>query len=406
MAKSIVALSLNAKNRQIDALLELTRVINNNAKAPMLFEHFRTILSDLLGIEKMVIFYNRNESWDCVLDYGVVSPIPNIVLHTTLFYFKRTSRISEINHPYLDEMEYVIPVYHKETPLAFALISKITPNEYGTVEEKLKFIETLTNITISAIENKRLFKRQLLQEGVKKELELAGHIQNMLIPQKFPISDKYIIDAIYQPHSEVGGDYYDFFNLPDNEIAFCIADISGKGMAAALLMSNFQATLRLLARQDLLMKEMVHRLNEQMYDLMNGEKFITMFFAKYNLKTKKLTYVNAGHTPPALGNNAGIQFLGEGTTILGSFKPLPHLNAGVIEINEPTTLFMFTDGLSELENDKHEYFGLQELGKFLKIYQSLTPKDFNLKLLEKINNFRGEMPIHDDISVLTCKFHL
>jgi sigma-B regulation protein RsbU (phosphoserine phosphatase) len=107
----------------------------------------------------------------------------------------------------------------------------------------LNFIQTLTNIIIVAIENMRLFKESLRQESIKKELELASKMQNMLIPNPsiLPRNEKIRMTAFYLPHMDVGGDYYDFIELGKHEFGFCISDVSGKGMSAAFLMSNFQA---------------------------------------------------------------------------------------------------------------------------------------------------------------------
>ncbi len=112
----------------------------------------------------------------------------------------------------------------------------------------LNFIQTISNIIIVAIENIRLHNESLRQEALKKELELASRMQKMLIPDNshMPRSPEIIVNGFYYPHYEVGGDYYDCLKLSETKTGFCIANVSGKGMSAAILMSNFQASLRAL----------------------------------------------------------------------------------------------------------------------------------------------------------------
>jgi len=168
------------------------------------------------------------------------------------------------------------------------------------VIKHLHFVQTLSNIIVVAIENIRLFNESLRQEALKKELELASKMQSMLIPRKetLPRNEKLHLTAFYHPHFDVGGDYYDCIILNKDEVGFCIADVSGKGISAALLMSNFQANLRALFTHEISLPALVERLNERVISSANGEKFITLFIAKFNYRTNDLVYINAGHNAP------------------------------------------------------------------------------------------------------------
>ena len=402
MSEFTVAKTINARKLQIDSLLALTRAINGNAKERDLYELYELFLRNQLSVEKVVLMY-KNTNWELVCSYGAVKDPPTAIINEQLIYFKKLKFLQQEPIKGLEEFDYLIPIFHKEQPLAFALLSSIKPDDFGTREEKLDFIETLTNIIISAVENKRLFKRQLLQEGLKKELELAGKMQSLLIPSKLPSNNRISMSAVYLPHNEIGGDYYDYIALHDNKVSFCIADVSGKGIAAALLMSNFQANLRTLATQNLTMEKLITALNTRMCEITREENYITFFYAKYNLQSKKLLYVNAGHVPPLLCNSNGIVPLTQGSTVIGMFDPLPHLTVAEIYLEEPSMLMLFTDGLSELENHQGEYFGEVELEKFLKLYYTLTPEQFNQKIMERINDYKGNATFSDDISLLTCK---
>jgi sigma-B regulation protein RsbU (phosphoserine phosphatase) len=400
-----IAKTLNAKKLQMDSLLALTRAINNNIKEKELFEFYELFLRNQMQIDGLLLIYN-NVQWFNMWSFGIINPGPDVSdLAHQLIYYKKIIDLTESNIEALAPMRYVIPVFHKETPLAFAIITELKPDDFGTIEEKLNFIETFTNILISAIENKRLFKRQLTQEGIKKEMELAGQMQGMLLPTKFPDNNAISIDAVYLPHSEIGGDYYDYIPIDDSRVVLCMADVSGKGVAAALLMSNFQANLKAQSKQNNTLDVIIKNINEIICDITKEESFITVFVAKYNFESKRLRYVNAGHIPPLLCNEDGIIELEKGSTLIGMFNPLPELIVSEVIIEKPSMLLLFTDGLTDVENNSGEYFGNSELAVFCKNYSSLTPKDFNRRIQDKIQEYRGNKPFSDDISIMTCRLY-
>ena len=225
----------------------------------------------------------------------------------------------------------------------------------------LHFIQTMTNIVAVAIENRNLYNQNLRQEIIKKELDLASRVQSMLIPShsSLPNNEDIVATACYLPHFEVGGDYYDVVQINDHRYGFCIADVSGKGISAALLMSNFQANVRALFAANLKLDEIVHELNQRVMNNVNGEKFVTLFIGEYNSQNKKLTYVNAGHNPPIL-YQAGlkeIKFLQSGSIGVGMLDFIPSITIGSEYVTQGSRLIMFTDGIIELENENMEEFG-------------------------------------------------
>jgi len=268
---------------------------------------------------------------------------------------------------------------------------------------KVQFITTITNIITVAIENKRLFKQQIEQARLKKEMELASEMQQLLIPKSLPTRPEYELSAIYRPHLNVGGDYFDFLEHEDGRITFCIADIAGKGVAAALLMSNFQSSFHnLLERHDNL-TAFVGDLNRAVLRITKGERFLTFFVAQYDQSTRMLTYVNAGHNPPALAMNGKIIRLKEGTTVLGAFDELPFIESGSVKVEGEALILLFTDGLTELQNEKGEFVD-QEFGqRFVLEHYKLSATDFNRKMMAALEDFRGRAGFQDDFTVLTCK---
>jgi sigma-B regulation protein RsbU (phosphoserine phosphatase) len=187
-------------------------------------------------------------------------------------------------------------------------------DEIDHLKEVLPFIHTITNIIVVAIENKRLTKDTISQAQLQKELELAARMQSMLFPAHLPHDKRVDLAATYLPHQQIGGDYYDYIQLNPDELLVCIADVSGKGISAALLMSNFQANLNAKAHHFSSLKNLVIELNESVNKSAKGEKFITAFFAVLNTKTHTLNYVNAGQNPPFIFHNNEFTLLDKGTT--------------------------------------------------------------------------------------------
>jgi sigma-B regulation protein RsbU (phosphoserine phosphatase) len=313
--------------------------------------------------------------------------------------------VTALNDPALEGFEYIIPVLHKKKPIGFSFIGNFASNELDTIEEKLKMIQTITNIILVANENKILFKNQMEQMLLQKELKVAADIQNLLIPSSLIDNEYVTAAAFYKPHKNVGGDYYDLIQTGENEIVFCICDISGKGVPAALLMANFQANLRAIVARGYNLDTTVTLLNKKVKEITQGEKFITLFIAKYNFSTRKLQYVNAGHNPPISIYKESVNLLDKGCTIIGMFDELPFLAVGEEMMPEGSKLICFTDGLTEASNESNELFELDRLITFIKDNNHLDVNQINADLVDRINLFKGENDFDDDLTLLSLCFH-
>ncbi|MCG8700066.1 MAG: serine/threonine-protein phosphatase, partial [Bacteroidales bacterium] len=220
-----------------------------------------------------------------------------------------------------------------------------------------------------------------------------------------PQNERVHISAFYHPHLEVGGDYYDYLQLGKDEFGFCIADVSGKGMSAALLMSNFQANLRAMFTREISLDALIEKLNERVLHAANGEKFITLFVGKFNFKTRELLYINAGHNQPMLYliNSDETILLDKGCVGMGMLDEIPLIKKGSITLEQPAKLLCYTDGLVELMDGK----GItMETGD---IEGCLTNKDSindNInEIIERQGILDGSTKIFDDISILGLEIH-
>jgi len=395
---------LHLKQLQVNRLLNITQAINNNVSSEGLFKMYHSFLSWEMGIKKMALYVKEEKKWNCTSSIGIDDKLLAMDLSDQLGKYVRLKNIDgDVTHPLIKEFDIIIPVLHKDTPIAYAFIGGFGDNE--DMYNKVQFITTITNIIAVAIENKRLFKQELKQERLRREMELARQMQERLIPSKLPISDCYELASIYKPHLGVGGDYFDFVELADDKVAFCIGDISGKGLAAALLMSNFQANFHALIHQRFEIKDFIRKLNQSVIRITDSEKFITFFVGEFDKKTRELTYVNAGHNPPMLIMNDKNYPLDKGCTILGSFEELPSIEVGrQIIVEDEAMLLTYTDGLTDIKNEDGVYFDEQYLLDFALNNYLSSAKEFNSKLVEKIELFKGDLEYPDDCTVLTCKF--
>lgn len=395
-------------NFKLDCLLNVTKAINDNVTTEALLKRFEKILREDLNIGKVLI-YSYNEKWECILASGFHRNLSrNIVVENDLMYYNQITSLSTTLNPTLSAFDIIIPVFHHEAPIAFVIIGDIDEERAGispTIKH-LHFIQTLTNIIIVAIENRRLFKESVRQESIKKELELASKMQTMLIPSpsSLPDNSQLKVFAFYLPHSEVGGDYYDFMQLSGDEYGFCIADVSGKGISAALLMSNFQANIRALFTSRISLEKMVERLNERVMKNANGEKFITLFIGKYNTTTRELDYINAGHNPPVLFDRQSnqVQYLTKGCIGIGMFDEIPVINMATIVTTPGMRLTCFTDGVVEMENENHEEFGTVAIEKYLNLETTIDQAID--KIIEDLEQYKGNQKFFDDISIMGIEF--
>lgn len=390
------------KELELNSLLEITQSINNNLPENSLYKIYNFTLRANLNIRKLAL-YVMDEAWECKVNFGTHTNFKNIPLDLRFQNIKNIKIIDEIyKGSEFHEFDKAIPVTHKDRLLAVVLVASDNNPETGQ-DLNLTLIQALSNIIIVAIENKKLARRQLRQEALRKELEIAKNVQSFLFPKNLPYNDDLQVQAKYLPHHNVGGDYYDFIELPDNKFFICIADVSGKGVPAAILMSNFQASLHTLLRKSTNLMEIVEELNYQIIKNANGENFITYFGAIFDPARSELHYVNAGHNPPILIRDDKIESLTIGTTILGTFDPLPFLNHGVVSNLHKFFFFAYTDGVTETFNPQGDEYGNERLENFLLEYYSKDLPTIHDNLMSELENFRGGTDNQDDITFISCK---
>jgi phosphoserine phosphatase RsbU/P len=258
--------------------------------------------------------------------------------------------------------------------------------------DDVKFLDLLSLDACLAIENSRLFKEALEKERIEKELEVAASIQKMILPKKIPQTEGFEIAGMNVPSRQVGGDYFDVISLPEGRVAFVIADATGKGVPAALLVATLQACLRAYLESNLNLEELMRRVNRVIFRNSTDNKFITFFIGILHPSSKKLEIVNAGHCPPLIARNSSLVKLGNTGVLLGAFESAQFMRKEyLLESND--VLVMFTDGA----------YGDERFEKIVTENCIKTPHELKEIIYKDVKAFENGANQTDDITMLIVK---
>ena len=303
-----------------------------------------------------------------------------------------------------NDIKIVAPMkIQDETKGILAIGEKISRQKFR--KDELEFLYTLGNQAIISLENARLFQETLEKQRMEEELNIAREIQQGLLPKVCPEPAGFQIHGINIPSLHVGGDYFDCIKFDDHHFGICIADVSGKGAPASLLMSNLQAGLHALCSAQCDIAEMTSKINNLIYKNTGMDKFITFFYGLLNCIDRSFTYVNAGHNPPLLCNVAGvIELLPVGGLLLGM---MPHMSYDTekIMLKPGDVILLFTDGINEAMNAEEEDFGDLRIQNILKHHILSSSKTIVDTITKEVRKFAGKSPQSDDITLVCIKMN-
>jgi sigma-B regulation protein RsbU (phosphoserine phosphatase) len=288
-----------------------------------------------------------------------------------------------------------------ETRGVVALGDKITKADFQP--EELAFLSTLGNLSIISIENARLFEETLEKQRLEKELLIAREIQQRLLPEQCPEIKNFEVAAYNLSSLQVGGDYYDVVRLDENRYAFCVADVSGKGAPAALLMSNLQASFHAILTVRPELPEIARKINNLIYRNTSFDKYITCFFGLLDTEKYQFISVNAGHNPPYLFHaDKSFNLLSEGGLILGMMPDIEYKQE-VSRLKPGDLILMYTDGVNEAMNRKNEEFGEERIEKCVQTNYTCSAHGLVEALTASLNDFCENTPQGDDITIVSLK---
>lgn len=279
---------------------------------------------------------------------------------------------------------------------------KMTGKDYQP--DEIEFLYALGNLAFVSIQNSYLVEHQIEKERLEEEMRLAREIQERLQPQSFPEIEGLETASLAIPSRHVAGDYFDAIKLGNRRLLVAIADVTGKGVPASLLMSNLQACLHVLIPMDVSLEEAAVHMNRVICENTDFDKFITYFHGIYNSVEKTFGYVNAGHNPATLVRaNGDIELLETGGLLLG-VMPDAVYERGEVPMGTGDVLAIFTDGVTEAMSPDEEEYGEERLEALLKESRHLSAKEILDTVHDDIREFTCHAPVlSDDLTIIILK---
>lgn len=286
----------------------------------------------------------------------------------------------------------------------FGLIYADSPTYETTyTEEHLNILTTLASVASIRVENARLLEERFERERMEHELELATEIQQRFQPSAMPLIDGYEFQGISFSCYEIGGDYYDFIPRHDGKIFIALGDVSGKGTAAALLMSSLHAAIHAQAAAKSTLAETVDSVNQYLAENTPSNRFVTLFLAELDPVTGSLQFINAGHNPPLIANADGkVTQLASGGFPLGII-PMAQYEVGQTELQSGDVLVVYSDGVSEANNLKGDEYGIERLEEVVKRNLQASASGLRDKVESSLSTFTQTAPANDDITLVIVK---
>jgi sigma-B regulation protein RsbU (phosphoserine phosphatase) len=295
----------------------------------------------------------------------------------------------------------VVPFVFKSELLGFMTIGTKRSDEYYSSTD-IELLETLCDQVSLAIENAGLYLQAVEKQKMEQELEVAREIQHRLLPKSLPKIPGLEVHAMNVPSKWVGGDYYDVIPLSDGRIGLVIADVSGKGVPAALLMASLQSSLRAEAHPGRSPSEVVSALNKVIYEHTSGGTFVTIFYALLDFAEAVITYCNAGQSPPILisGENTPRQL--DNTDIVLGIDPEAAYNDTTVEVRDGQLLFLYTDGITDELDERDEPYGEARLISRLLEIQDRDLPEIAERVHDDVLCYTRGNP-QDDLTVLAVR---
>lgn len=402
---------LQQQNARMQMMLKAyTQILEKGATAEPLLRLFTQAIEEDLGMDRVVFLLLDEGEWKVMLNANVsYEAVRAIDIPHDLYPFRRTTVITSKKNDALREIDVVIPIVQNGEPQGFILLGDTNESKPGVspIVKYYSYVQTISEFSFVALQSFILMARRIREAELHQQLLTATRLQRMLIPQaeNLPPTPGIEVAMSYRPYFEVGGDYFDVVELGEATTGFCIADVSGKGIASALLMTNFQANFRARIDSATPLDEIIEMLNSQVLKSSGGSLFITFFLGRYHHRTGMLEYLNAGHNPPLFRDMSTQEYslLRSSTTGLGMVSEMPTAKIGRIEIESPGMLLLYTDGLVESRNGGNERYDISIIAT--NILSQDTPTGLVGAINDSLAREEGEgREVFDDISVLALRF--
>lgn len=403
---------LDKKVQELNTLFSIGKELNSTLDTDNILNIFVLTIMGEMAANKILVYLQNDAGMELAVNKGATRELLKISQNDLKALEKAQSvldgarLLSEMDaqelSPWRDlGIQAAIPMRIQDKTRGLLLVGrKMSGRSYQ--QDELEFLSTLSNRVMISLENARLFQETLEKQRLEEEIAIAREIQQRLLPHSFPAVPGMEIYGLNIPSLQVGGDYFDCFQLDDHRLIFAIGDVSGKGVGAALLMSNLHAGLHTLVQSKADVPSIVARLNELIYENTNFDKFITFFYAEINPLSKRMRYVNAGHNPPYIFHaDGGFELLEKGGLILG-MMPGVEYEMGEILLRPGDRLVTFTDGVTEARATSGEMYEEDRLEKLIgrAVGENLGIRQLTDLLIQELETFSFGAPQADDITLL------
>jgi phosphoserine phosphatase RsbU/P len=402
---------------QLSLLFEATRLLNSTLDLAELLELILKIARTEVQSDRGTVFLvdsKNKQVWSIVaqgLDHqeirvpfghgvagrvAVTGEIINAEDAYSLDYFERSF---DQKTGYHTKSLLCVPIRHSSGYIVgvIQLLNKLDTGKFTTEDED--FLLKLSGHMAMALENARLHRDALEKQRLERELEMARGIQRSLLPDAPPVIPGYELSVMNEPCYEVGGDYYDFLSLGPQTLLLVVADVEGKGVSSALVMSNLQATLRALVMHLHSLEVLALSLNEMMYNDTKSRKYLSIFLGLVDTRRNGLHYINAGHVPPILvsGETGEYKLLQDGGTVVGLF-PTAEYERGAAHLHPGDVLITSTDGITEACNANDEEYGYDRLAQCVARNRHKTADQIIEAVLAEVKEYsHGGVHIDDKV---------
>ncbi|MGZ4808975.1 MAG: SpoIIE family protein phosphatase [Thermoanaerobaculia bacterium] len=403
----------------LKTLVEASKLINSSIEPDALFGSILSVARKELGVDRGTLYFvddKKGEIWAKIAGdlegrqirlpigkgiAGSVAATGEPVLLHDAYADPRFDRSLDQSSGYRTRSMLTVPIKNRSGRIV-GVLQLLNKRRGSFGESDLRFLDSISDHMAIAMDNATLHLELLEKQRMERELQLGREIQGRLMPT--PPSDvrNTELAAMNLPCFEVGGDYYDFLELPDGDIAVVIADVSGKGVAAALIMSSMQAALRVAAPMESDLAMLMARLNALLYRSTKGRKYVTTFLGRYTPRTGELRFVNAGHNPPMIILGTDCQKLDSTGKPIGLLPDCP-FGENTAMVPPGGTLILYTDGLNEAENPQEQEFGNERLQSLLCDAARMPTTDIVSYVLTTITDFENGAHPTDDKTIVVLR---
>lgn len=413
LSNSMLVSRLKSTNRELDqkvqelnTLFEVSREFNALVDRSQMLSVFRFTLMGQMMVRRFFFLMRLEGQPQFILQQGLKGSITKAEKEQLLLTEAECVFTHELESvpAFLpeNEIEVLVRVKFQEECAVIGIGPKASRQPYS--KSDINLLISLGNLAFLSIQKTFLLEARIEKERMEEELTIARTIQNTLFPSPLPKPEPFDIAALNIPSRQVGGDYYDVLCSDARHLYMAIADVTGKGIPASLLMANLQAMIHVLSPLRLDMAETTGKINDIIYANTPSDKFISFFWGRVDLQTLIFEFCNAGHNPPVYWNaqKQATELLTDGGMLLGALNTMIPYQSGKIKVQTGDVVVMFTDGISEAMNEADEEFGEERIADIVAAHHQKSAQEIKQIILEEVKLFcKGNYG--DDVTMLVFK---